>query len=128
MTYIRKNIPQTLLVVWLFASKIMYRTSGYIIVHWDENIYKVTNPKELKKINMCKAYYEKKKERKRRKMCILGKKPIAQSARACISNGQRLHISMDIDGDKNVMYDAISKTSSNTSAKKLDMKLGDTIM
>lgn len=51
-------------------------------------------------------------------MNILGKKSIAQSARASVSNGQRLHISKDIVGEKKVMYDTISKTSSKTSGNR----------
>lgn len=53
---------------------------------------------------------------------ILGKKSMAQSASASIINGQRLHISMDIVGEKKVMYDTISSTSSKTSAKKEEQK------
>lgn len=49
---------------------------------------------------------------------ILGKKSIAQSAKASIINGQRLHISREIVGEKKVIYDTISKTSSKTSAQK----------
>lgn len=40
---------------------------------------------------------------------------MAQSASASIITGQRVHISKDIDGEKNVIYDTISKTSSKTS-------------
>jgi len=47
---------------------------------------------------------------------ILGKKSIAQSASASIIRGQRVHISNDIVGEKKVIYDTISKTSSKTSA------------
>lgn len=47
---------------------------------------------------------------------ILGKKSIAQSASASIINGQRVHISNDIVGEKKVIYDTISRTSSKTSA------------
>lgn len=45
---------------------------------------------------------------------------MAQSANASIINGQRLHISIDIVGEKNVIYDTISKTSSKTSAEIYD--------
>lgn len=53
---------------------------------------------------------------------ILGKKSIAQSARASIINGQRLHISSDIVGEKKVIYETISKTSSKTSEKLRSQK------
>lgn len=48
----------------------------------------------------------------------LEKKSIAHSDNASIINGQRLHISKDIVGEKNVIYDTISKTSSKTSARE----------
>lgn len=51
---------------------------------------------------------------------ILGKKSIAQSANASIIKGQRVHISMDIVGEKNVIYETISKTSSKTSAGRFN--------
>ena len=50
---------------------------------------------------------------------ILGKKSMAHSANASIISGQRLHKSMDMVGEKNVMNEAISKTSSNTSANSI---------
>lgn len=49
---------------------------------------------------------------------ILEKKSIAHSPSASVIKGQRVHISIDIDGEKKVMYETISKTSSRTSAEK----------
>jgi len=46
---------------------------------------------------------------------VLGKKSIAQSTSASIIKGHRLHISNDIVGEKVVIYETISRTSSNTS-------------
>ena len=49
---------------------------------------------------------------------ILGKKSIAQSTSPCIIKGHRLHISSDIVGEKVVIYETISRTSSKTSGHK----------
>lgn len=46
---------------------------------------------------------------------LLEKKSIAQSDSASIINGQRLHISNEIFGEKKVIYETISSTSSKTS-------------
>lgn len=46
------------------------------------------------------------------KLDVLSKKSIAQSLSASIISGHKLHMSSEIVGEKNVIYETISRTSS----------------